>query len=127
MGNLEEGEVFIKYSNDKVKEQCTSVKEAGKLFGGNKKYILGLFSRINALENAENIKDIIYTPQFRFHKLNGTYEGYFSIDITNRRDKWRLIICLLDENEEYFHPCNIDEISDKVEIVEVKEVSPHYE
>jgi len=66
-------------------------------------------------------------PQFRFHKLNGAFDGYFAIDITNKRDKWRLIICPLNENEEYFHPCNIDEISDKIEIVEVKEVSSHYE
>ena len=119
--------MFIKYSNEKVKEQCTSYKAASKLFGGNKKYIVGLFSRINALENAENMKDIIRMPQFRFHKLDGVYEGYFAIDITNKRDKWRLIICPLDESEAYFHPCNIDEISDKIEVVEVKEVSPHYE
>ncbi len=119
--------MFVKYANEKVREQCTSIKAASKLFGGNKKYILGLFSRINALENAENIKDIICTPQFRFHKLNGKMEGYFAIDITNKRDKWRLIICPLDENEEYFWSCNIDEISNKIEIVEVQEVSPHYE
>ena len=33
----------------------------------------------------------------------------------------------LDENEEPYDPCNIDEIAGVVRIVEVKEVSNHYE
>ena len=33
----------------------------------------------------------------------------------------------LDENEEVFDPCHIDEIAAVVRIVEIKEVSEHYE
>lgn len=32
-----------------------------------------------------------------------------------------------DENKEPYHPCNIDEISQNVRIVEITEVSKHYE
>jgi len=117
----------LKYASRYIEEQCTSVKAATKLFGGNKKYVVGLFSRINALENAVNMKDIICSPQFRFHKLHGELDDYFAMDITNRRDKWRLIVCPLDESEQRFIPCNIDEIVDKVEIIEIEEVSSHYE
>ena len=37
------------------------------------------------------------------------------------------ILAPLDENEEPYDPCNIDEIAGVVRIVEVKEVSNHYE
>ena len=49
------------------------------------------------------------------------------IDVKTRRDPWRIIIQPLDENEEPYDPCNIDEIAGVVRIVEVREVSKHYE
>lgn len=117
----------IKYANEKLEQQCTSVKAAVKLFGGDKNMAVSLLSRINAIQDADVIKDIIATPQFRFHNLHGKKEGLFAIDVKTRRDKWRIILCPLDENEEEFVPCHIDEISKIVKIVKIMEVSPHYE
>lgn len=117
----------IKYANEKVKQQCTSLKAANKLFGGNAALAMSLLSRINALENAEVIKDIILTPQFHFHKLQGKREGTFAIDVKSRKDKWRIILRPLDENEKEYNPCHIDEISNIVKIVKIEEVSAHYE
>ena len=51
----------------------------------------------------------------------------FAIDVRSRKDKWRIIIQPLDENENAFIPCNIDQIADKVKTIEIKEVSQHYE
>lgn len=73
------------------------------------------------------IKDIIVMPTFRFHKLNGKLEGFFAIDVKTRRDKWRIILQPLNEEENVFDPCNIDEIAAVVKIVEIREVSAHYE
>ena len=73
------------------------------------------------------IKDIIVMPTFRFHKLNGKMEGFFAIDVKTRRDKWRIILQPLNEEENVFDPCNIDEIAAVVKIVEIREVSAHYE
>ena len=64
----------ILYANKKIERYCTSLKEASKLFGGDKKLALSLLSRINA-----------------------------------------------------FEPCHIDEIARMVRIVEIVEVSAHYE
>jgi len=86
-----------------------------------------LLGRINAIENADVIKDIIVMPPFHFHSLRGDMEGFFAIDVNGRRDKWRIILQPLDENEEVFEPCHIDEIATVVRIVEIKEVSAHYE
>ena len=104
------------YNNSKVQKQCTDLKTAKKLFGGNA-----------ALATSLLIMDIVMMPTFHFHKLNGNMDGFFAIDVKTRRDPWRIIIQPLDENEEPYDPCNIDEIAGVVRIVEVKEVSNHYE
>ena len=119
------------YASKKVEEQCTNLKAAKKLFAGNSKLAVSLIARINALEQAVVLKDIIVQPQFHFHKLlnkdGRDLEGLFSIDVKTRRDPWRVILRPLDEDGKQFESCNIDEIAGTVEIVRVEEVSKHYE
>ncbi len=121
----------IEYSNDKVQEQCTSLKAAKKLFGGNAPLAASLHARVNALKQAETIKDIILQTPFHFHNLKNKdgkdLEGFFAIDVKTRRDPWRIILQPLNENKEVYIPCNIDEIADEVRIVKIMEVSKHYE
>lgn len=85
----------VEYRSGKVKEQCTDIRNATRLFGGDRALALKLLSRINALEQATVIQDIIVQP--------------------------------LDDEGNPFIPCNIDEISGTVRIVEIREVSKHYE
>lgn len=121
----------IDYANEKVKKQCTSYKAALKLFGGSQLLATSLFARINALESAEVIKDIIVQHPFRFHRLENygksRLKGFFAIDVKTVRDPWRIIIQPLDENKKAFNPCNIDQIAGIVRIVSVEEISKHYE
>lgn len=121
----------IVYKNEKVKSQCTSLKEATKFFGGNAVLGRSLLARINALEQAEVIKDIIVQPTFHFHNLenkNGrNLEGFFAIDVKSRKEQWRIILQPLNENKQPYIPCNIDEVSGIVKIIEIREVSKHYE
>ena len=117
----------IIYTNTKTEKQCSNLKEATKLFGGDKRLATSLLARINAIEQADVIKDIILTPTFRFHNLKGKMDGYFAIDVKTIRDKWRIILQPLDEEENAFDPCNIDEIASVVRIVEIREVSAHYD
>ena len=129
--NLQEVNLELEYASDKVKLQCTSVKAAKKLFGGDAILIKNLFARINALNNADNIKDIIVQPAFRFHDLKNkkgrNLEGYFAIDVKSIREPWRIILQPLNQNKRPYNPCNIDEIAESVKIVEITEVSKHYE
>ena len=123
--------VEIEYANDKVQSQCTSVKAALKLFGGNRLLAESLFARINALEAADVIKDIIVQRQFRFHSLENygksKLKGMFAIDVKTVRDPWRIILQPLDEKRQPFDPCHIDVIAGFVRIVSVEEISKHYE
>ena len=119
------------YDDEKTEEQCTSLKSAKKLFGGNEQLARSLLARINALKPADTLNDIIVQPSFRFHKLvnkdGRNLEGFFAIDVKSSREPWRIILEPLDENKEPYRPCNIDEISGVVRIIEIAEVSKHYE
>ena len=119
------------FATDKVKQQCSSIKAASKLFGGDTLLARSLLARINALQQADTIKDIVVQPTFHFHKLkkkNGRdLEGYFAIDVKSRKEQWRIILQPLNEQMEPYTPCNIDEIAECVRIVEISEVSKHYE
>lgn len=119
------------YSNEKTEEQCTSMKAAKKAFGGDESLAKSLLARINALKQADTINDIIVQPTFHFHKLENkkgrNLEGYFSIDVKSRREQWRIILELLDDGRQPYIPCNIDVVAQKARIVEVMEVSKHYE
>ncbi|WP_242370234.1 hypothetical protein [Adlercreutzia muris] len=117
----------IEYASQKIADQCTGLKAAKKLFGGDELMARKLLARVQALESALVLKDIIVQRQFRFHSLHGDREGYFAIDVKSRRDAWRIILQPLDESGEPFDPCHIDEIAGMVRIVEVAEVSKHYE
>ncbi len=41
------------YNNSKVQKQCTDLKIAKKLFGGNAVLATSLFARINAMQRGE--------------------------------------------------------------------------
>ena len=98
-----------------------------KLFGGNKALVTSLFAKVNALQQAKTLKDIIVQPQFRFHDLKGKRAGTYAIDVRSHRDPWRIILQPLDQNEEPYVVQGIDEICALVEIVRIEEVSIHYE
>lgn len=119
------------FSSDKIEDICTNPKASRKLFGGDAGLSLSLLARINALRQAETLKDIIVQPPFHFHKLKNKggrdLEGFFAIDVKTRREPWRIILQPLDEDEQPFNPCNIDEIAVVVRIIEIVEVSKHYE
>ena len=121
----------LEYTSEKTETQCTNMKAAKRLFDGNELLARSLLARINALKSADCIKDIIVQPMFHFHKLknkNGRdLEGYFAIDVKSRKEPWRIIMQPLDENKNPYEPCNIDQISGIVKIVEITEVSKHYE
>lgn len=117
----------IIYKDKEAEAICTKTNKASSIFGGNKNMVEKLMSRINALQNAETLKDIIVQKQFRFHALKGKREGQFAIDVKTKKERWRIVLIPLNENEQKYNPCKIDEISSVVKTIEITEVSDHYE
>lgn len=121
----------LSYAPGKLEAQCTNIKEAKRLFGGNKQLAVSLLARINALQEAPTLKDIIVQPQFHFHKLENknrrNLKGYYAIDVKTRRDPWRIILQPLDSDQNPYEDVSIDTIAGIVTIVRIEEVSQHYE
>ena len=121
----------VVYETEKVRLLCTSLKAAKKHFGGNEMLACKLFARINSLEQAPTIKDIVVQQNLHFHNLANkdkkNLDGYFAIDIAGRKFPWRLIIQPLDKSEVPFEPCRIDEIASMVEVVKIVGVSNYYD
>ena len=119
------------YATEKLEEVCTKEKVAIRFFNGDNQLAVKLLSRVNALKQAETLRDIVVQKQFHFHKLGNkgkrNLEGCFAMDVKSRANPWRVILQSLDDQGRTFIPCNIDEIAGTVKVVEIMEVSKHYE
>lgn len=115
----------IIFSNKQLEKLCTDLckarKECGDIISRN------LLSRIQLLRAAETIEDVIKMPTLNFHGLKGKGKGTFAIDVKSRKDPWRILLEPLNENNERFKPCNIDEIASEVRKILIIKVSKHYE
>lgn len=106
------------------------MKTASRLFGGDKVMTRSLLARINAMEAADTVKDIIVQKQFRFHNLGKKEKNLkccYAIDVKTKRDAWRIILELLNENDEVVNSETIDVIATTTRKVMIMEVSKHYE
>lgn len=61
------------------------------------------------------------------NKGNKRYKGCFAIDLKTIREPWRIIFEPLDDNREPFDEPSIYPFACKVRIIEIMEISKHYE
>lgn len=116
----------IIYANKRLEAICTDSKATLHFFG-DRNLARSLRSRLDAIELAACLRDVIAMPQFRFHNLEGKLKGLFAIDVKTRRDKWRLLLQPLGDDMRPFDPCHIDKVASVCKIIEIMELSPHYE
>ncbi len=118
------------FDKSETEDICINLRAAKKHLGGNEVLATSLLARINALKQADTIKDIIVMPTFHFHRLENKdgrdLEGFFAIDVKSRKEPWRIILEPLDDDKQPYIPCNIDKISQNVRTVRIVEVSKHY-
>jgi len=121
----------IVYSSEKVKIQCSDYEKTRKLFGGDRDLTDSFYEKLYYLQRADNLKEIYLIQCFRLHKLRNVgksrLEGYFAIDVKRRKEPWRIILQPLDENMQSISSCDIDRTAAFVKIIEIKEISKHYE
>ena len=89
------------------------------------------YEKLYYLQRADNLKEVYLIQCFRLHKLRNVgksrLEGYFAIDVKTRKEPWRIILQPLDENMQSISSCDIDRTAAFVKIIEIKEISKHYE
>ncbi len=63
------------YASDKIKIQCTSMKAASKLFGGDAVLARSLLARMNALQGRKRSKILLFSLPFIFINWRIKMEG----------------------------------------------------
>lgn len=110
----------IIYKNEKLKYQCTSIKQAKKDFP--EKDAVKLIQRIQFINDVETLMAVINSPRCNFHGLKGKLSDYYAIDINGRKSPYRLKIYIkgYSREEVFKNPSCITKIK-------IMEVSKHYE
>ena len=113
----------IQYRNRKIEKVCTNMDKAICNYG--KDVAKKLFMTINLLKQALNLLDVKKYPPANLHPLKGNRNGEWSIYL-GKTSGFRLIVTPIDENGGTIKVVN-DEDYINVLIIEVVEVSKHYE
>jgi len=110
----------IVYQDKVVKEQCTDLRRAKRDF--SEKVAKKIAQRINFIEAAESLSDVISFAPLRFHALTGDRDGLYAMDVDGRRSQYRFIVCFdkYSKNQVFAN-------SETIKIIQITEVSKHYE
>ena len=120
----------LSYASEKLKKICTDLAAAKRYFGGDPVLGNSLRIRINFLEGAGCLQDVIRLPSLHFHNLRRykrDLSGLFAIDVKSRKEPWRIILQPLDDDDRPYDPCIIEKIAGITTHVLIEEVSKHYE
>lgn len=105
----------VEYRTKKLKKQCEDPKIAKKDYGsniGNK-----LVQRVGELIAATSLLDIQYIPSARLHRLKGTRNNEYAVDLVH---PYRLVFTpILQENGD------INEL-ESINIVRIEEVTDYH-
>ena len=109
----------IRYKDKKIRDICENEKKAIKRY--NKIIAEKLIFSIEFLKNSNSLKDVADYNNFRLHELKHKRKGQFAIDL-GKTTGYRLIIEPVTVNKE-------NEIIsyESINIIEIMEVSNHYE
>ena len=115
----------IIYHDKKTEALCKDYKSAVKKL--NKDVADKLMLLIQALESFVALGDLSNLPQYRLHGLSGNRANQYSL-VIRKGTKWRLVVYPLDENENLLtDKSNEKEMLSKAVVVEIVEVSEHYD
>lgn len=115
----------ITYGNTKTEKLCKDYKKAVRELGNE--VARRLSDLLNVLESFPTLLDIKGFPQYRLHPLGYNREYQYSLTI-HKGYKWRLVIYPLDEQGNVLKDkSNETEMLSKAVMIEIVEVSEHYD
>ena len=115
----------IVYSNKKTEKLCEDYSKAIKDLG--REVANKLSDLLNAIESFPTLLDLFYLPQYRLHALGKNRQYQYSF-VIHKGYKWRLIVYPLDEGGNVLKDkSNEKEMLSKAVMVEILEVSEHYD
>lgn len=110
----------VVYKTNKLENKCTKLVQAKRNYP--EKIAKKLMKLINFIDTADTLADIQNNDLLYFHALTGDKKGLYAMDIDGRRSSYRLIVTF-----DGFSNMEIFEQASSITIVQVEEVSNHYE
>ncbi len=113
------------FSPPKLKEYYEDEKYMIKKYGKN--IANGMLLFLGALDAALNAYDIKCNVFFFMEHKKGNLKEYYSISLDKKKSKWRLLIQMLDEDDNVLQPTeNEKEFLKSIKKIRIKELSDHY-
>ncbi len=113
------------YSPSKLKDDYENEKYMLKKYG--KAISIGMLLFLGAVEAALNAYDLKCNIFLFMEHKKGNLKEYYSISLDKKKSKWRLLIQMLDENDNILQPTdNEKEFLKSVKKIRIKELSEHY-
>lgn len=114
------------YSPSKLKEDYEDERYMKKTYG--KAIFDGMIMLLGAIEAAENAYDIKSSMFFFMEHKKGNLKEYYSLSLDKKKSKWRVLIQMLDENDNVLQPTeNEKEFLKSIKKIRIKELSEHYD
>lgn len=87
----------------------------------------GMIKLLGALDAADNAYDIKATPWFFMEHKKNNLKEYYSISLDKKKSKWRLLVQMLDENDNVCIPTDNEiQFLKSIKKIRIKEISDHY-
>ena len=106
---------------NKYEHEKYMTRKYGKVISRGMLLLLGV---LDAADNAYDLKVNIY---FYMEHKKGNLKNYYSLSLDKKKSKWRILIQMLDENNNVLVPAeNEKEFLKSVKKIRIKEISDHY-
>ena len=116
----------IEYQPPKLKENYENEKFVKKKYGPL--IMEGMVMFLNAVEAATNAYDIKCLSRFQMEHKKGNIKQYYSVTLDKKKSKWRLMLQMLDENDNVVEPTdNEKEFLQGIKKIRIRELSDHYD
>ena len=116
----------FEYSPPGLAKDFENEKYLKKKYGIN--ILNGWICFVNVLEAADNAYDIKAMPMFYMEHKKNNLKDYYAVSLDKKKSKWRLMLQMLDENDNVLIPTeNEKDFLKKVKKIRIRGLSDHYD
>lgn len=116
----------IKYSDKKTEKMCEDIEYAQKHM--ERRFALKLNAKINFIRQSDSCADIYAYRPLRCHFGKGNYKDHILMDVDGTKCSYRIVARLIDNNGNVISfDDNFFNQFTEIEIINIKEVTNHYE
>lgn len=114
------------YSPNSLKKKYEDFKWLKKNY--SERIANGMMKFIGAIKDSENAYDLKALRQFYMEHKRNSLNEYYSVSLDKKSSRWRLMLQMLDNNNNILVPTNNEiEFLKSIKKIRIKEMSEHYD